>query len=266
MAFDKNHTSTAQKVVIIFFAVILVASLCLPFFSSCSAPAGQGQGDAAGNTADDVSAPVSATTVAGVRSKYSSVISSLESKLEADPQNTTAMASLGNNYMDMASELSQASDAADNPEAANDAYAKAIEYYDAYLGLADSSAVRVDRAVCLFYSDHADEAIADLTAFVEGDGADFAMAWFNLGVMHYSQGDYEASIEEFQKAVDLDADGSMGVAGTAAFYQSFAQAMIDAQAQEQDGADEQGQGQQAEPAQDAQDEGGSDAASAAQDK
>ena len=36
MVFDKNNTPGWMKVVIVVFAVILVVSMCLPFFSSCS--------------------------------------------------------------------------------------------------------------------------------------------------------------------------------------------------------------------------------------
>ena len=93
MAFDKNHTSTGMKVVIVLFAVILVVSMCVPFISSCSVT------DASSDSSDssDSSTATTTTTVASVKQQYSSILSSLESKLDADENNTTAMASLGNN-------------------------------------------------------------------------------------------------------------------------------------------------------------------------
>lgn len=227
MAFDKNHTTTVQKVVIIIFAVVLVVSMCLPFFSSCSAtgdiPVETQQADT-----DEPAETVSAT-VEAVRGRYASIIERQEKKLQENPQNTTAMASLGHNYMDMASAISQVSDGTDTSAAAKEAYDKAIEYFDMYLEIEDSPAIRIDRDTCLFNSDRADEAVADLYKYATGVGAENANVWFNLGYMYMSQGDYESSVAAFQKASELDADGSKGVYSSAMVYQSLAQQMLDSE-------------------------------------
>ena len=101
MAFDKNNTPGWMKVVIVAFAVILVVSMCLPFFSSCSFNSGNAsqQAEESDQQADSTT---NTTTVAAVKQQYSGVISNLEKKLADNPDNTTAMASLGNNYKDMA--------------------------------------------------------------------------------------------------------------------------------------------------------------------
>ncbi len=229
MAFDKNNTSTWMKVVIVVFAVILVVSMCLPFFSSCSFNSGNDAQES--DDTEQQSTSAATTTVASVKAQYSGVISNLEQKLADNPDNTTAMASLGNNYMDMASAMRSASDYSDNADEVEAAYAKAAEYYEQYLAKESSQAVSVDHAICLFYGGKADEGVSELAEYVKGDGADYAMAWFNLGIMHYTGDtpDYAAAVEEFNKAAELDSDGSAGVSLNAQIYSQLAQNALDAQ-------------------------------------
>ena len=240
MAFDKNNTSTWMKVVIVFFAVILVVSMCVPFFSSCSFNSGDDAQES--DDTEQQSTSTAATTVASVKAQYSGVISNLEQKLADNPDNTTAMASLGNNYMDMASAMRSASDYSDNADEVEAAYAKAAEYYEQYLAKESSQAVSVDHAICLFYGGKADEGVSELAEYVKGDGADYAMAWFNLAIMHYTSDtpDYAAAVEEFNKAAELDSDGSAGVAVNAQIYSQLAQSALDAQNKSDDDATEGG--------------------------
>ena len=128
MAFDKNNTSLFMKIVIIIFAVILVLSLCLPFFSSCSATPSTTQDDGAQSDSS-----TEASTVAEIQAQYASLIESLEGKLADDPDNLTHLASLGNNYMDEGVDMKSASDAADNEETIAEVFSKAVGYYDDYL-------------------------------------------------------------------------------------------------------------------------------------
>ncbi len=232
MAFDKNHTSTGMKVVIVLFAVILVVSMCVPFISSCTVTGSS----ADSSDSSDTSTSTATTTVASVKQQYSSIISSLEDKLAADEDNTTAMASLGNNYMDMAAAMRSASDASDNSDEVEAAYAKAAEYYEQYLAKASSQAVTVDHAVCLFYGGSADEAVSELSEYVQGDGAEYAMAWYNLAIMHYTGDtpDYASAVEEFNKAAELDSDGSAGINVYAQVYAQLAQNSLDAENEESD--------------------------------
>ena len=228
MAFDKNNTPGWMKVVIVAFAVILVVSMCLPFFSSCSFNSGNAsqQDEESDQQADSTT---NTTTVAAVKQQYSGVISNLEKKLADNPDNTTAMASLGNNYKDMANAMRAASDYSGNEDQVEEAFATAADYYDQYLAKETSQAVSVDHAVCLFYGGKADEGLAELTAYVEGDGADYAMAWFNLGVMHYTG-------ETPDYAAELDSDGSAGVSMTAQIYAQLAQNALDGQSSDSEDA------------------------------
>ncbi len=244
MAFDKNNTSLFMKIVIIIFAVILVLSLCLPFFSSCSATPSTTQDDGAQSDSS-----TEASTVAEIQAQYASLIESLEGKLADDPDNLTHLASLGNNYMDEGVDMKSASDAADNEETIAEVFSKAVGYYDDYLeaaaaGDADAdsvSAVTVDRAVCLFYSGEEDQAIADLSSFLEGTD-DYVMGWYNLGAFYSQQGDNDQAKEAFNKVIELDPDNESGVVSYAQLQLAIIEASEEAAAEEEtddaDGAEE----------------------------
>ena len=64
------------------------------------------------------------------------------------------------------------------------------------------------------------------------------MAWFNLGIMHYTgeTPDYAAAVEAFNKAAELDSDGSAGVSMTAQIYAQLAQNALDGQSSDSEGA------------------------------
>jgi tetratricopeptide (TPR) repeat protein len=207
MAFDKNNTSLGMKIIIIVFAVVLVLSLCLPFFSSCTAVTTSSSSSDAETTTTTTS--TTSSTVADVKSTYSTLVSSLESKLEADPTNAAASASLGNAYMDMAMAMDSATDASDYADEINEVFAQAVACYDTYLETTFSNAVAVDRTVCLFYGGNEDEAIEDLTAFLD-EHDDYAMGWYNLGVFYYTEGEYELAEEAYNKAIEADPDDETG--------------------------------------------------------
>lgn len=244
MAFDKNNTSLFMKIVIIIFAVILVLSLCLPFFSSCSATPSTTQDDGAQSDSS-----TEASTVAEIQAQYASLIESLEGKLADDPDNLTHLASLGNNYMDEGVGMKSASDAADNEETIAEVFSKAVGYYDDYLeaaaaGDADAdsvSAVTVDRAVCLFYSGEENQAIADLSSFLE-ETDDYVMGWYNLGAFYSQQGDNDQAKEAFNKVIELDPDNESGIVSYAQLQLAIIEASEEAAAEEEtddaDGAEE----------------------------
>lgn len=244
MAFDKNNTSLGMKVIIVIFAVVLVLSLCLPFFSSCSNTAGTTSADDA-STADSGTA---ATTVAGVQEQYASLVDSLTARLEDDPESLTYLANLGNTYMDMGVAMLSATDASDNEETVDETFSTAVSYYDDYLAAAEGddaatadsvSAVTVDRTVCLFYAGEEDQAIEDLTAFLD-ETPDYTMGWYNLGSFYYQQGEYDLASEAYNKVVELDPDNESGALAYAQIYLSLIQSIQEsaAESDEADAADD----------------------------
>ncbi len=236
MAFDKNNTSLFMKVVIVIFAVILVATLCLPFFSGCSTSAGTQTSD---ETTEDESADSSSSAAStDTKSKYATVINSLLEKHEADPDNLTYVANLGNRYKEMALTIQNA--AGDETDAdATEAFETAISYYDEYLEAAadDSSilqssvdAVTLSRSVCLFYTQDKEQTAADLASYL-GEH-DYAMGWYYLGSFYQELGDNDSAKEAYTKVSELDPDNESG-AGVYAQY-----ALLVIQSQEEAAAEE----------------------------
>jgi tetratricopeptide (TPR) repeat protein len=216
MAFDKNNTSFGMKIVIIVFAVVLVLTMCLPFFSSCSAASSSSSSSASDTASTSSDTSAATTTVAGVRSTYGTLISALEAKVEADAANLTPVVNLGNAYMDMGMDMLSASDYSDNEEEVQQVFLTAVDYYDTYLASGSSSAVTVDRTVCLFYAGEEDQAVADLEAFVE-ETPDYPMAWYNLGVFYQTQGDYDKATEAYNTVIELDPDDETGATSNAQY-------------------------------------------------
>lgn len=247
MAFDKNNTSFGMKIIIVIFAVVLVVSLCLPFFSGCSTAGSSTSGDDQGSSSTaGTAATADTSTVTGVAAQYKTLLDSLEAKLAGDPGNLTTIASLGNNYMDCAMAMMSAGDADTEEQTVSETFSTAVGYYDSYLELAADdadvsaasiSSVSVDRAVCLFYTGDEQGAVDDLVAFLEGT-PDYAMGWYNLGAFYEQMGDTEQAKEAYNKAVELDPDGTAGAGTYASFRLMLIQAVEDAAAQDEDAADD----------------------------
>lgn len=239
---DKN-TPLYMKIVIIVFAVILVTSLCLPFFSSCSNSTQGTADDAATSSTSDVK------TMAEVDEANQSIIDSLESKLAANSTGSgslSALANLGNAYMNWGGELQQASDYSTATAAASsladasaasdsvagdsaaqahveDIFATAVDYYDQYLALNDSDVVRMNRAVCLYYAGSQDDAISALEELTQSN-EDFSPAWYRLGIFYQLDGETSAAKDAYNRAISADAKESYGVSVYAQIYLAMLQA------------------------------------------
>lgn len=237
MAFDKNNTSLFMKVVIVIFAVILVATLCLPFFSGCTSAGSQATDEATEDSTADQSGSSASTDASG---KYSAVIDSLLKKHEADPGNLTYVANLGNRYKEMALSIQNAA-GDETDDDATEAFKTAISYYDEYLGAAanDSSilqssvnAVTLSRAVCLFYTQDKEQTVADLASYLE-ENPDYAMGWYYLGSFYQELGDADKAKEAYTNASEKDPDNEAGVGLYAQYALLVIQSQEEAAAQEE---------------------------------
>ena len=208
--------STGKTIVIVIFAVVLVASLCLPFFSSCStSPATDGSQS---SSSGDASSSSDTKTVAQVDEDYAAQIDALKSKLASNSTGSAglaALASLGNTMMDWGASLQQASDASDNADHVKDVFSQAVDYYDQYLAQnPDSNAVTVDRAICVYYSGSEDEAISTLEDFTAAN-ADFSPAWVNLGIFYELHQRTDDALAAYSAAVEADAKDSYNMSSYA---------------------------------------------------
>ena len=218
---------TSTKVIIIAFAIIMALSMMLPSFASIfssqsedtSSEEASTESSSTDTSSTDDSSSSDDTTTADLEgvpenlqstaSKYYSTVASLESKLEGDPNNLATLLNLAQDYMSWGYTSLSSSSTDEETSYSTGLLEKAIEYYDRYLALNDSSAAKVDRALCEYYAGDSDAALADLIQ-ITTDDPDYGPAWANLGMLYESSGDTDKATEAYQKAEETDPDDEYG--------------------------------------------------------
>lgn len=218
-----NNLSTPAKVVIIIFAVLMVVSLMMPTLSTAFSNNQQAEqqssqdsssdsssSDSSSDLSDDSSADSSsATGVAAVDAKYQDTVAELESKLSSDNTNLATLLNLGRNYMRWGASVISVSSSDDDTTHGNELLEKAIGYYQQYLDLKDSDAVRVDIALCKLYEGNTSEAQSDLETLTQNSPT-YAPGWANLGMIQEYSGDKDAAKASYQSAIDNDPNDEYG--------------------------------------------------------
>ena len=218
-----NNLSTPAKVVIIIFAVLMVVSLMMPTLSTAfsnnqqaeqqssqdSSSDSSSSDSSSASSRDSTSDSRSAPGVAAVDAKYQDTVSELESKLSSDNTNLATLLNLGRNYMRWGASVLSASSSDDDTTHGNELLEKAIDYYQQYLDLKDSDAVRVDIALCKLYEGERSEAQSDLETLTQNSPT-YATAWANLGMVQEYSGDKDAAKASYQSAIDNDPNDEYG--------------------------------------------------------
>lgn len=219
----KDGLSTGAKVALTVFAVLMALSMMLPsiaaIFGTSNTPddASQSQSQDSGSSSDssdsqdssDGSTDASTDAVSRADEKYQPLVETLESKLASDSQNLATLLNLGKDYMAWGVTVRYSGSTDASTSHANELLEKAISYYDQYLALKDSGAVRVDRALCQYYEEETSEATAALEQLTQ-DMPDYGPAWANLGMLYESAGSTDQAREAYQKAQEADADDEYG--------------------------------------------------------
>ncbi|MEE8715716.1 MAG: hypothetical protein SOI26_00015 [Coriobacteriales bacterium] len=223
---DRDNLSFGMKVIIVIFAIILVVSLMLPFFSSCSIG-----GSSTGSTTDESQTDTSSlSTVADVDSAYRDKIATLSAKYESDSTSLLSVANMGNAYMEWAQELASVADSSSSEDADHVAqtYAQAIPYYDAYLEQEpDSNVVRMKRAICEYFGGDEQQGLADMEALASS-AKDFSPVQYYLGTMYEDQGEYDLAASAYADALTADQSNSYNLAYSALIRMSLLSQYADA--------------------------------------
>lgn len=211
----RDARKVATSVIIVFFAILMAVSMMLPSFAQIfSSNRAAEQADSETTTPsygsnEDVSATTNTTSVDGVFNSYADEISSLEGKLSGDPNNLAYLLNLGQAYMSCAYQASQYASTDEDAARIKQFFDNAISYFDQYLALQDSSAVKVDRALCQLYEGDTSGSISALEQ-VTADDPNYGPAWANLGLAYEVTGDTSKAKAAYKKAEEADPDDTYG--------------------------------------------------------
>ena len=230
----KDGLGTGAKAVIVLFAVLMALSLMLPslaaVFSSLAGDSSSDSGQASSeqssdssssdsssdsdsaSSSDDQSSSDSSSTnsnVAQADEKYGALVDELKGRYDSDPQNLATLLNLGKDYMTWGVYARYYGSTDADTSHANELLSNAVKYYDEYLALHDSNAVRVDRALCAFYSADQDSALQQLEN-LPSQAPDYGPAWANLGMLYEAKGDSDSARSAYAKAQETDPDDEYG--------------------------------------------------------
>lgn len=191
-----GELSRFQKVVIVLFVVVFAMSTLAGALASVF------QSSQTDQTTE--------LTVDNIDSQFESTVADLENKVSENPEDTTSLRSLGDNYMTWGSYVKVLAENDADTEHSNELFEKAISAYDKILELGDDSDVRINRAMCQSYMGDFDDSIAALTELTETE-PDNASAWLNLGVVYRSNSQDDKALEVLNKAIELDPDDAEGI-------------------------------------------------------
>ena len=230
----KDGLGTGAKAVIVLFAVLMALSLMLPslaaVFSSLAGDSSSDSGQASSEQSSDSSSSDSSSdsesasssedqsssdssstnsNVAQADEKYGALVDELKGRYDSDPQNLATLLNLGKDYMTWGVYARYYGSTDADTSHANELLSNAVKYYDEYLALHDSNAVRVDRALCAFYSEDQDSALQQLEDLTS-QAPDYGPAWANLGMLYEAKGDSDSARSAYAKAQETDPDDEYG--------------------------------------------------------
>lgn len=207
-------------VVVVIFGILMALSMMLPSFSAMfanrsAANARGGEQEASANGSEnsgsgtDSSAQGNVTSLGDLDARYSKTVSDLEAKLANDPNNLVTILNLGNDYMNWGYSGTRLAHTDSDATHVVELFQKAIAYYDRYLALNDSNAVKINRALCQLYSGDTEGAKAALEKMTQ-DVPDYGPAWANLGLVYELTGDSGTATSMYEKAKEIDPNDEYG--------------------------------------------------------
>ena len=190
-----GELSRFQKGVIIVFIVVFALSTLAGAFASMV------QGEQQQSSQSTTEKP----TVASMDERYQPLVTELEGKVSDNAEDKASLLSLGRYCFQWGASVRSLGTTDADTSHANELFEKAIAAYDQYLALEDSSAVRVDRALCQFYEGKTSEAQSALEELTEKD-PEYGPAWANLGMLLEATGKTDDARAAYQKAIETDPD------------------------------------------------------------
>ena len=187
-----DNIGLGGKILIVFFAILMAASLMLPSFAAIFS-----------------SSQSNSSTSEQQSESVTDVVASLEEKYSSDPTDLATLLNLGKDYMTWGVYVRYFGSTDADTSHANELLDKAVKYYDEYLAIKDSNAVRCDKAMCAFYQEDGTSALNQLEELT-ASAPDYGPAWANLGLLYEASGNTDAAKEAYAKAQETDPDDEYG--------------------------------------------------------
>lgn len=197
MAIDKSRTSLGVKIVLVFVAISMVTYLGASIV---------GFSDLFKSNSSETDTK---TDVLGqIAKQHTGAVQAYDAALRSDPTSYTALVAQGNTYFDWAMAVQQASSTnQDYVGADQPMWLSARQYYERASEVKPGDpSMTTDLSIAYFYSGETSKAIAAAEGVTKKQ-ADFAQAWFNLGIFYGAAGDNPKAIAAFEKTLALDPQG-----------------------------------------------------------
>jgi tetratricopeptide (TPR) repeat protein len=137
-------------------------------------------------------------------------VKKFEDRLEKDPNNLAALLNLGQIYMNWGYSAQYSSTTDEERDYSKGLLNKSVEYFDRYLAIEESDAVKVQRLSSLYYLGETQESLDAMKKITE-ENPDYPLAWAHLGLFYEWQYDQANALDAYKKAAETDPKDEYGV-------------------------------------------------------
>jgi tetratricopeptide (TPR) repeat protein len=137
-------------------------------------------------------------------------VKKFEDRLEKDPNNLAALLNLGQIYMNWGYSAQYSSTTDEERDYSKELLNKSVEYFDRYLAIEESDAVKVQRLSSLYYLGETQESLDAMKKITE-ENPDYPLAWAHLGLFYEWQYDQANALDAYKKAAETDPKDEYGV-------------------------------------------------------
>ena len=137
-------------------------------------------------------------------------VKKFEDRLDKDPNNLAALLNLGQIYMNWGYSAQYSSTTDEERDYSKGLLNKSVEYFDRYLAIEESDAVKVQRLSSLYYLGKTQESLDAMKKITE-ENPDYPLAWAHLGLFYEWQYDQANALDAYKKAAETDPKDEYGV-------------------------------------------------------
>lgn len=162
------------------------------------------------NTDDAAAGVPDNETLKNLADENADEVKKFEDRLEKDPSNLAALLNLGQIYMNWGYSAQYSSTTDEERDYSKGLLNKSVEYFDRYLAIEESDAVKVQRLSSLYYLGETQESLDAMKKITE-ENPDYPLAWAHLGLFYEWQYDQANALDAYKKAAETDPKDEYGV-------------------------------------------------------